>query len=130
MTAEQSLFDAYREWRRLAVACQKAITRRDWDFLLQCQSAITKLRPLIDTVTQQARDEWKRSPARRATKESELNAMILEVKSLVESNKKLLQDARTDALSKREQLGRAGRNLKRIQNSYGSTRRSALRGVA
>jgi hypothetical protein len=125
MNAERSLFDAYREWRRLATACQKAIGQRNWDFLLECQSAIGKLQPFISTVTQKARDEWKRSPVDRAEKENKLRAIILELKALVESNKKLLQEARVMALNKREQFGRVGRNLKRIQSSYGSSRKPA-----
>lgn len=130
MNAEESLFDAYRKWRRLATACQKAICRRNWTFLLECQSAIAKLQPFIDTVTKKARDEWKRSPADRPAKETKLRAIILELKALLESNKKLLQVARAVAARKREELERAGRNLRRIQSSYGSARRRALRGVA
>jgi hypothetical protein len=125
MNAERSLFDAYREWRRLAMACQKAIHQRNWEFLLECQSAIGKLQPFIATVTQKVRDEWKRSPGDRAEKENELRAIILELKAMVESNKKLLQEARGTALDKCAQFERVGRNLKRIQNSYGSSRQPA-----
>jgi hypothetical protein len=130
MNAERSLFDAYREWRRLAGACQKAISRRDWSFLSECQSAIGKLQPFITAVTQQLRDEWKRSPADRPAKEAKLRATIMELKTLVESNKELLRSARAVALSERQQLEQVGRNLRRIQSSYGSARRPALRVVA
>jgi uncharacterized protein YhaN len=130
MNAERSLFDAYREWRRLAKACRKAICQRNWAFLLECQGAIRKLQPFITTVTQEARNEWKRSHVDRAAKETELRGVIFELEELAESNKKLLQAARAVALSKREQLERAGRNLRRIQSSYGSAQRPALRGVA
>lgn len=119
MSAEQSLFDAYREWRRLAKACQKAICQRNWAFLSECQNAIKKLQLFIATVTQQVRDEWKRSQVDRTATEIELRAMILDLMALLESNKKSLQAAREAALSKREELEMAGRNLKRIQNSYG-----------
>lgn len=130
MNAERSLFDAYREWRRLATACQKAISRCDWAFLLECQSAIGKLQPSITNATRQARNEWNHSSVDRAAKETKLRTTILELKALVESNKRLLQKCRAVALSKREQLERAGRNLQRIQSSYGTARPGALRGVA
>jgi len=129
MNAEGSLFDAYREWRRLATACQKAICQRNWGFLLECQDAIRNLQPFITTATRQVRDEWKHSHAGTA-RESELRAIIMEVKALVESNKRLLQAARAAALNKREQLEQSGRNLRRIQRSYGSAQTRVLRGVA
>ncbi|HEY1789939.1 MAG TPA: hypothetical protein VGJ73_17470 [Verrucomicrobiae bacterium] len=114
----------------MATACQKAICQRNWVLLLECQDAIKKLQPFITTVTPEVRKGWKQSPIDRTAKETELRAMILELEELVESNKKLLQAAQAVALDKREQLGQAGRNLKRLQSSYGSARRPALRGVA
>lgn len=118
MSEESALFDAYRKWRRLAGACQKAIRQRNWPFLLQCQSAIRDVQSFIAMATPQVRREWGRSNADCGTKEKELRAIILELAELVKSNKKLLQGARTAALSEREHLGRVGRNLKRIQGSY------------
>jgi hypothetical protein len=130
MNAERSLFDAYREWRRLAMACQKAICHRNWALLLECQGAIRKLQPFITTATPKVRNEWKRSQVNHEAKETKLRETISELEELLESNKKLLQSARAVALSKRDQLERAGRNLRRIQDSYGSGRMRILRGVA
>ena len=120
MNAERALFDAYRNWRRLARACQKAIGQRNWPFLLRCQGAIKEIQSFTTSATRQVRDEWSRSNADTATKEHELRAIILELKELAESNKKQLQAARATALSRREQLEQVGRNLRRIQVSYGS----------
>jgi hypothetical protein len=118
MSAERALFDAYREWRRLAVAGQKAIGRRDWGLLLQCQTIVRKLQPSLAGLQQQAREEWRQSHADCALKEKELQAMILELRDLVESNRKLLLAARAVAVSRRQKLEQIGRNLKRLQNSY------------
>ncbi|HEX3624949.1 MAG TPA: hypothetical protein VH280_05910 [Verrucomicrobiae bacterium] len=125
MTSERSLFDAYREWRRLAKACQKAISRRNWAFLSECQNAIKKLQPSITAITQQVRDQWKRSQVDHTAKENQLRTTILELMALLESNKKLLQAARAVAISKREELEITGRRLKRIQGSYSLAQPSA-----
>jgi hypothetical protein len=118
MSAERALFDAYREWRRLARAGQKAIGRRDWGLLLECQTIVQKIQPSIANLRQQAREEWRRSNADCASKEKQLQAMVVELKGLLESNKKLLLEARARAVSRRQKLVQAGQNLKRLQNSY------------
>jgi hypothetical protein len=118
MSAERALFDAYREWRRLAKAGNKAIGKRDWRFLLQCQSLARGIRASIKNLHRQAREEWQRSNVDCATKEKELRAVVSELKDLVESNQKLLRAARTMALAKRREIDQAGRNLKRLQGSY------------
>lgn len=120
MSAERALFDAYREWRRLTRAGHRAISKRDWAFLWECQSIVRKIQSDMAGLYQQARDEWRRSNVDCAMKEKELHAIVLELKDLVESNKKLLQTVRAAALSRREKLEQAGWNLKRLQNSYSS----------
>ncbi|HEV2454236.1 MAG TPA: hypothetical protein VGY98_08245 [Verrucomicrobiae bacterium] len=130
MSAERSLFEAYREWQRLAKACQKAISLRNWDFLLQCQGAIKELQPSIAVATLKVRDEWNLSRADRTAEETRLRATILELMALLEANKKLLHDSREMALTKRKELDLAGQNLRRIQISYGSAQRATVRGIA
>ncbi len=87
---------------------------------MRCQSTIREIQAFTATATRDVRDEWKKSEAECRAKENELSAFILELRALVESNKKLLRIARATALSKREQLEKAGRNLRLIQGSYGS----------
>ena len=118
MSAEQALFDAYREWQRLARASQAAICKRNWRFLFECQKIIQKRQPFISNLTREARGEWRQQKTNGAAKEKELNGVISELMKLLESNKQLLQVMRAAALSKREALEQAGRNLKRVQNSY------------
>jgi hypothetical protein len=122
MNAEQALFDAYREWRRLAWAIRKAISKRDWGFLLECQNIIRQIQPSITNLRQQALEEWRRKKLDGAAKEKELLAVVLELKDLLESNKKLLHTARITALARRQKLELAERNLKRLRASYTSAR--------
>jgi hypothetical protein len=118
MSAERALFGAYREWHRLAKAGHNAIHKRDWNFLLECQQITRKIQTFIPNLTLEARNEWKEQKLDSEVKEKELRAVILELMKLLESNKELLCSARTTALSRREKLEEAGRNLKRLQNSY------------
>lgn len=122
MSAEQALFDAYRKWHRLARAGHRAIAKRDWGLLLECQNVVRGILPSLVNLQQEARNEWKRSKVDSAQKEKKLHAVILELKTLLESNKKLLQVARSTAFVEREKIDRAGRNLKLLQNSYVSPR--------
>ena len=125
MSAEQALFDAYREWRRLAKAAQRAISKRDWTFLFECQRTIQGIQPIISNLTREARDEWRRQEAAGHHSEARLRAVISELAGVLESNQKLLEAYWAKALSKREKLEQAGRNLKRLQNSYVLARSSA-----
>ncbi len=122
MSAEQALLDAYSEWHRLAEAAGRAIHRRDWNFLLECQQALKKHQPLITRLTREARDEWKQPGANSAAREKTIRAVILELIELGQRNKMLLQAAREAVRMKCEQLEQAGRNLKRLKLSYVSAR--------
>jgi len=122
MSAEQALLDAYSEWHRLAEAAGRAIRRRDWNFLLECQQALKKHQPLITRLTREARDEWKQPGADFAAGEKTVRAVILELIESGRRNKMLLQAAREAARMKCEQLELAGRNLKRLKLSYVSGR--------
>ncbi|HEY5233623.1 MAG TPA: hypothetical protein VIK35_08830 [Verrucomicrobiae bacterium] len=122
MSAEQALLDAYSEWHRLAEAAGRAIRRRDWNFLLECQQALKKHQPLITRLTREARDEWKQPGAGSPAREKTIRAVILELIELGQRNKMLLQAAREAARMKCEQLELAARNLKHLKLSYVSGR--------
>jgi hypothetical protein len=125
MSAEQALFDAYREWLRLARATHRAIGKRDWTFLLECQRVIQEMQPAVSRLTEAARKEWKQQKVDGEAKEKKLRRVILELVEMVDSNHELLQTCRTEALFQRQKLEQAGRNLKRLQNSYALSRSSA-----
>jgi hypothetical protein len=124
MSAERDLFDAYRNWHRLAKAAHQAIQQRNWNFVLECQGIIQKIQPLVSQLTSEARLEWRQRKLDLAAKENQLFTIISELMALLESNQKLLRSVRAKAVSQREQLGQAGLNLKRLQTSYVFTRPS------
>lgn len=124
MRADRALFDAYAEWHRLAKAGNKAIHKGDWSFLLECQKVTRGIQPSITKLTREARNEWKQT-ADSTIKEQRLGAVISELAKLLESNRKLLRTARATALCKRDMLEQAGRNLKRLHNSYAPARSAA-----
>ena len=130
MSAELALFDAYRKWQRLARAGQRAIGKKDWGFLLECQNVIRATQPSLAKLLQEARNEWRRSNVDCAKKENELRSVILELKEVLESNHKLLRAARTIALTERGKLVQVGQNLKRLQNSYVAPRSCAWTSVS
>ena len=68
MNAEETLFSAYREWHRLAKAAHKAIGKRDWGFLLECQAVIRRIQPSITDLHREVSEKWKRSNADCAAK--------------------------------------------------------------
>ena len=125
MSAEQAFFDACREWRRITVAAGRAIHRRNWNFLHECQGFTQKLRPQVTRLAREARAEWKQSGADLAKKEKQIRVVVVELKELGERNVAWLQAARQAAQAERERLEQAGQNLKRVQQSYASTRPAA-----
>jgi hypothetical protein len=118
MSAEQALFDAYQEWRRLMIAAGRAIHRRNWDLLRECQQFTRKLQPLVSRLTHEAREEWVQSDADLSAKEGEIRAAVSELIELANRNRAMLQAARQAAQSERERLEQAGQNLRLLQQSY------------
>jgi hypothetical protein len=130
MSAEKALFEAYGEWRRLAVASGKAIRQRKWKLLLECQKITRDLQPLIVRLRREAQREWKESGADLATKEKKVHQMVLELIETVESNKSMLEAAREAADFERKQLAQASQNLKRLQQSYATARPPTWRSIS
>lgn len=114
MNAEQALLAAFREWHRLAQAEQKAIQKRDWGFLLKCQSAVQVVQGSINRL----RREWNQSGLGSPDKQKELEALVSDLMGTVKINNELLGSVRLLALAEREKMAQAARNLKRLQNSY------------
>ena len=118
MNAEQELFHAYAEWRRLALAETKAIQSRNWPLLADCQHAIVDFQKLVSRLTLDARDEWKRAGANCADKEKKFQTLVGELIEITRQNHSLLQAARGTAKMRLAELGAAGRNLKLLHRSY------------
>lgn len=121
MSAEKALFNAYHRWRRLAEAEGEAIRRRDWKFLSDCQQALQSLQPVITDLTKQTREQWKQLGLDCTQKENALRSVVLELMKIGRRNSALLQSLLEATRTKLHQLGQAGRNLKRLRNSYAPT---------
>lgn len=119
MSAENDLLQAYREWHRLARAETKAIQTRNWDLLADCQLAIKDFQSIVGQLTQQARKEWDGAGCNRAEKERHIQVFVNGLIETTRHNQTLLQAAKTAASDRLEKLNEAGRNLKRLQRSYG-----------
>jgi hypothetical protein len=120
MNAEQELLNAYREWHRLARAEAKAIRTHNWSLLADCQLAITDFQKLISRLSLDARREWETAGLDCAAKESAIKVFAAELIDLTQQNRVLLQQVKDEACAQLENLGEAGRNLHRLQRSYGS----------
>lgn len=119
MNAENELLNAYRDWHRLARAEAKAIRTRNWDLLADCQLAISDFQALTGRLTGEARREWESAGLNAAQKERHIQVFIQELIELTRKNQALLQQAKEDTVTRLEELGQAGQNIKRLQRSYG-----------
>jgi len=119
MNAESELLRAYREWHRLAQAETTAIQTRNWGLLSDCHLAIKDYQSLVGGLTQQVRSEWRRAGCDPAEKEKNLQVMVSGLIDVTRQNQGRLQSALTSARQEIDRLGEAGKNLKRLQRSYG-----------
>ena len=122
MNAEQALRDVYREWRRLMIAGGRAIQRRDWNLLGECQQLTKKLQPEVSRLTREACEGWKRAGANLVIKEEEVNAILSELLKLAQRNQALIRTSRQAAQTERNRLKQAGQNLRLLQQSYAFAR--------
>lgn len=121
MNAERQLVEAYGEWRHLAEIEGEAIGARDWMMVAASQTALRHLQERISSLSPTVREEWSKRGDERVVKERGLTAIIHELIGLERRNQTLLNSLQEAARLKLNQLDQAGRNLKRIQRSYGST---------
>ncbi len=119
MNAETELLRTYREWRRLAQAETKAIQARNWVLLTDCHRAIKDYQALVAGLTAATRAEWQRAGCDLAEKEHNLRVQVTDLIALTRRNQTLLQTTLAATRQQLDQLGSAGRNLKRLRRSYG-----------
>ena len=119
MSAENELLRAYREWHRLAQAESKAIRTRNWTLLTDCHLAIRDYQAMVGGLTLEARSEWRRSGCNLGEKERNVNVLVSELIDLTRQNQTLLQATLAAARQHLDELGEAGKNLKRLQRTYG-----------
>lgn len=118
MDPEAELNAALSEWRRLVGAVGTAIRSGNWNFVQECQNAISQLRPTIDVaITRNRRDPESLASATGAPKPS-TRAIVLDLIELERRNLASIQERREKLAAHVAQLCRVNRNLRVIQRSY------------
>lgn len=125
MSADKELSAAYESWRGLAETEGEAIQKRDWNLVSACQSALRELQTRIMRLTGQARSEWLQLGMDVGDREKAFRAVISELIAIERHNSSLLGVMQEAARVQRNDLERAGTNLKRIQRSYAPARAAA-----
>jgi len=121
MTAERALFATYEEWRKLAEFEGQAIRNRDWPAVNDCQKRLSALQPRLIRLTNDARQEWRRSGLNLAEKEDALRKMVSSLIELEKENSAALSAGKEIVRTQVTQLNTARHNLHRVQRSYSRT---------
>jgi hypothetical protein len=117
---EKALFEAYQDWRRLAELEGEGIRARDWTLVKDCQNRLAALQTRIIRLTNDAREEWRRSGADLAQKENHLRQIVSSLMKLEMANSAALSAGKESTREQLNQLGAVRQNLKRVERSYSS----------
>lgn len=118
MTADATLFEAYKDWQKLAEEEGEAIRARDWPRVSDCQKRLSALQSRIIRLTSLAHQEWQQMGLERAAKDRELQKVVLGLIELEKQNSESLAAVKGAAREKLDELDFARQNLKRVQRSY------------
>jgi len=121
MTSEAELLDAYQDWRRLAELEGEGIRTRDWTLVADCHKKLSALQSRIIRLTNQARDEWRRTGADLAKKENNLQQTVSSLIELEMQNSSSLTAAKEATRTQLDQADVIRQNLKRVHRTYSST---------
>ena len=126
LNAEQDLFAACREWRRLAEAKGEAIRTGNWNLCAACQKSLQNLRDQITSLLPSVRQEWSQSGSTGSARQRLFDDSLRQLIELERRNQTLLRSVRAAAQAKIQQLNQAKIKLKQLRSSYGFTREPAL----
>ena len=121
ITQEAALFEVYGDWRRLAELEGEGIRASDWTIVADCQNRLAALQSRLVRLTNDTREEWRRTGADLAQKEDTLRQTVSGLMELEMENSALLSAAKEIARMQKNQLDGARQNLKRVQRTYSST---------
>jgi hypothetical protein len=125
MSANEELYNAYGEWRRLAEQEGEAIRSGNWSLVQSCQDSLHELQPQIIRWTQQARNEWLSLGRDVTVEENTLRAVIGELVEIERRNSAWLSDVRQAAQLQFNELEQTGHTLRQVQRSYAPGRPSS-----
>jgi ketosteroid isomerase-like protein len=126
LKAEHDLFEACREWRRLAEAEGEAIRTGNWGLCAACQKALQNLRERMTALLPGVRAEWAQPGGDHAARQQQFDDTLRQLIQLQRRNHTLVQAVRAATHAKIQQLNQARIKLKQLRRSYGFTCGPAL----
>jgi hypothetical protein len=122
MNAEPALREAYREWRRLAVAEGDAIRARNWGLVSDCQQALRQLQTRITELNNSTRNEFHPAMPPSLERKQPLGTIVMQLIEIGRRNQARLKEVRETARREAAAREQTARNLRRLQRSYGAPR--------
>ena len=119
LKAEADLFEACREWRRLAEAEGEAIRTGNWGFCAACQNALKNLRGRMTALMPAVHAEWQQPGCDRAARQQLFDDTVRQLIQLERRNHTLVKAVRQATHAKLQQLNEAKIKLKQLRRSYG-----------
>jgi hypothetical protein len=119
LNAERDLFEACREWRRLAEAEGEAIRTGNWGLCAACQKSLQHLRARMSALMPAVRTEWRQSGAARAARMQAYDDTVHQLIKLERRNHTLIQAVRAATHNKLQQLNQTRIKLKQLRQAYG-----------
>jgi hypothetical protein len=119
LKAEHDLFEACREWRRLAEAEGEAIRTGNWGLCAACQKSLQHLRERMSALMPAVRAVWRQAGDDRATRMQTFDDTLRELIKLEHRNHTLVQAVRAATHTKLQQLNQAKIKLKQLRQAYG-----------
>ena len=130
MTHETALFEAYKNWRRLAELEGDGIRASDWKLVTDCQNRLAALQTRLVRLTNDAREEWRRTGADLAQKQETLRQTVSGLMELEMENSASLSAAKEITRVQLNQLDGARQNLKRVERTYSSVGSAGLNSLS
>jgi len=118
VNTERDLFEACREWRRLAEAEGEAIRTGNWGLCAACQKSLQHLRERMSALLPAVRAEWRQAQDRTARMQA-FDDTVYQLLKLERRNHTLVQAVRAATHNKLQQINQTKIKLRRLRQAYG-----------
>jgi hypothetical protein len=118
VNTERDLFEACREWRRLAEAEGEAIRTGNWGLCAACQKSLQHLRERMSALLPAVRAEWRQARDRAARMQA-FDDTVYQLLKLERRNHTLVQAVRAATHNKLQQINQTKIKLRRLRQAYG-----------
>jgi len=119
MNPERDLFEACREWRRLAEAEGEAIRTGNWGFCAACQKSLQHLRERMSALMPAVRAEWRQAGGDYAARMQAFDDTVHQLIKLERRNHTLVKFVRAATHAKLQQFNQTLIKLKQLRQAYG-----------